>query len=83
MKDRLKFFMELIEVFEEEIRDFRILCKERYCLLVFFVLFNNEFCIEDMLEGEIFRKKYKNVLKLCNMKKNIVFYIISDIFKML
>uniref|UniRef100_A0A8W8NNY9 Novel STAND NTPase 3 domain-containing protein n=1 Tax=Magallana gigas TaxID=29159 RepID=A0A8W8NNY9_MAGGI len=83
MKDRLKFFTEPIEVFEEEIRDFRTLCKERYCSLVLLVLFNNELCIEDMLEGETSRKKYKNALKLCDMKKNTAPHTISDTLKTL
>lgn len=75
--------MEFIEVFEEEIRDFRILCKEKYCLLVFFVFFNNKFCVKDVLDREIIRIKFRNGLKLCEMNKNIVFIIINDIFKML
>lgn len=46
--DKIGFFKVFIEVFEEEIRDFRKLSKDKYCVLVFFVLFNNELCVEDV-----------------------------------
>lgn len=46
--ERIKLFMEFVEIFEEKIRYFKILCKEKYCVLVIFILFNNKFCVKYM-----------------------------------
>lgn len=82
-KDRLKFFTEPIEVFEEEIRDFRTSCKEKYCSLVLLVLFNNKLCVKDVLDREITRTKFRNGLKLCEMNKNTAPTTINDTLKTL
>lgn len=79
----MRFFIELVGVLEEEIRNFKIICKEKYCVLVFFVLFNNELCFVDIWDFLILKEIFEFVLKLCGMDKNIVFYIIKDIFEIL
>lgn len=66
-----------------DIRVFRGLCKEIYCVFIFFVFFNNVFCVDDLLKDKILREKFKKVLEFFGMWKNIVFYIIGDIFDML
>lgn len=61
----------------EEISGYRYLFKEKYCVLFFFVFFNNNFCVNDFLENNLFENKYKYVLKFCGIDKNISF----DIFE--
>lgn len=68
-------------IFKEEIWYFRKLDKDKYCVLVFFVLFNNDFCIEDIWDFVILREIYNFVLEFCEMKKNIEFYSIGDVFE--
>lgn len=61
-KDGIRFFKELIEVFMREIRSYREINSEKYCVLFFFVFFNNMFWIDDFFENEILIKKYEYVL---------------------
>lgn len=68
-------------VFEGEIRNFRVLFKNKYCFLVFFVLFNNVLNVKDILEIDDLREKFEFVLRLCGLKRSIVFYIIGDVFE--
>ncbi|XP_065935402.1 uncharacterized protein [Magallana gigas] len=78
LKIGLRFFKEPVAVFEEEIRDFRELHKEKYCALVLLVFFNNALCVSDLLENETSREKFKRACELCGMKKNAAPYSISD-----
>lgn len=56
-KDRLSFFTKPVQIFEEEIRDFKNFCKEKYCALILLVLFNNKLCVGNLWESDISRKK--------------------------
>lgn len=56
--EMLRFFTEPVEVLEEEINNFRKSFQEKYCALVLLVLFNNDFCVEDILEPSISTEKY-------------------------
>lgn len=44
----LRFFKELFNVCEEQIRSFRKECKENYCALVLLVVCYNQICLEDI-----------------------------------
>lgn len=68
-KDRLNFFTKPVQIFEEEIRDFKNFCKEKYCSLILLVLFHNKLCIDSLRESDISRKKYNIALELCEIKK--------------
>lgn len=46
--EKVRFFIEFVKVLEDEIKMFRNLFKDKYCVLVFLVLFNNDFCVEDI-----------------------------------
>lgn len=78
------FFKEFVDVFKEEIYSYRnVRNKEKYCVLVFLIFFNNNFCVNDIFEYEFFVNKFKYLLELCGMNSNIVFFIIGDYLKFL
>lgn len=49
----LIFFKEFDVVLVEEIRGFRNILKEKYCVLILFIFFNNDFCIDDILGNKV------------------------------
>lgn len=77
------FFKELFVVFEKEVRMFRKLCKEKYCVLVFLVLFDNVLYVKGIKCDNIIEEKFKYVLWLCGMDLIILFFFISDSFEFL
>uniref|UniRef100_A0A8W8ML17 Novel STAND NTPase 3 domain-containing protein n=1 Tax=Magallana gigas TaxID=29159 RepID=A0A8W8ML17_MAGGI len=79
--DGLKFFKKPDVVLEEEIRNFRKASKEKYCALVLLVLFNNALCVNDLLQKETSKRKYKHALQLCGMSENTAPYTIGDILE--
>uniref|UniRef100_K1QTQ8 Ankyrin-1 n=1 Tax=Magallana gigas TaxID=29159 RepID=K1QTQ8_MAGGI len=79
--DGLKFFKMPAVVLEEEIRNFRKASKEKYCALVLLVLFNNALCVNDFLQEETSKRKYKHALELCGMSENTAPYKIGDILE--
>lgn len=72
------FFGEPVKVVEEEIRSFRISCKEKYCALVLLVLLNNNLIVTDLRANNDSEKKFKLALQLCGMKENTSPYVIGD-----
>lgn len=82
-KSKLRFFEAPVELFEEEIQNFKKFCKEKYCALVLLVLFNNDISVEDIGESVISRKKFELALELCDMNKNTSPYAIIDAFETL
>lgn len=77
-KDILRFFTEPVGVLEEEIRNFKTTCKEKYCALVLLVLFNNELCFADIRDSLILKETFELALKLCGMDKNTALHTIKD-----
>lgn len=58
----LRFFEEVDVVFVEEICSLQKICKEKYCVFVFFVLYNNVINVSDLFEIYILEEKFKCVL---------------------
>lgn len=79
----LRFFKEPVMVFEEEIRDFRNSCKEKYCALILLVLFGNTFYVDVVRESEQMKKQFKVALELCGLMENTSLYVIKDTLKSL
>lgn len=77
-RDILRFFTEPVECFENEIRNFKTTCKEKYCALVLLVLFNNKLCIADIRDSLISKETYELALELCGMDKNTALHTIKD-----
>lgn len=67
-------------VFEEEVRIFKKLSNEKYCVLVFLVLFDNVLYVKDIKCDKFFKEKFEYVLGLCGMDLIILFFFIGDIF---
>lgn len=82
-KEKLRFFKAPVELFEEELRNFRESCKEKYCALILLVLFNNKFCVKDIRGSVISRNKYEFALEVCEMKKDTSTYEIINAFEAL
>lgn len=82
VKDGIRFFKELIEVFMKEIRSYREINSEKYCVLVFVVFFNNKFWLDDFYENDILIEKYEYVLKLFGIIEKLIYYFF-DIFDFL
>uniref|UniRef100_A0A8W8MRD6 Novel STAND NTPase 3 domain-containing protein n=1 Tax=Magallana gigas TaxID=29159 RepID=A0A8W8MRD6_MAGGI len=78
-----RFFKEPFNVCQEQIRHFRKKCKDSYCALVLLVLCNNQLCVEDILEKDCLKEKFKLALKLCEMKKSTAPHTIGDALKTL
>lgn len=74
--------MEFVEKIKEEICVFKYECKEKYCVLILIVFFNNVFCVGDVWNDKNLEKLYECVLKLCGMNIFMVFFIICDVFEM-
>lgn len=72
---------EPILVVEKEIRSFRTACKEKYCALVLLAFLTDGLSINDLLENENSREKFKLALKLCRMQDSSAPYIIGDTLK--
>lgn len=79
----LKYFKEPIKVIEEEIRNFRQSCKEKYCALVLLTLLNNALNLNEILENKNAKTIYKRALELCGMQKHTALYSIGDALKTL
>lgn len=65
--EKLRFFTRPVAILEDEIKMFRKSFKEKYCALVLLVLFNNDFCVDDIPEFGISKDKYELALKLCGL----------------
>lgn len=76
--DAVRFFKEPVVVLEEEIRNFRTSSKKKYCALVLLVLFHNVLCVNDLLQDDTSKRKYRHALERCGMKKNTPLYTIGD-----
>lgn len=79
----IKFFIEFVIVLKEEILVFRVKDKIKYCVLVFFVFFNNDICVSDFLKDRDMEKKFNYILKFCGLLENILFLVIRDFFNFL
>lgn len=77
----IRFFKEFIMVLVEEIRVIRENNKKIYCVFGFFIIFNNDFCVESLIENDLLENKFKKVLKGCGLEK-MVFFEIGDIFEL-
>lgn len=77
-KQGWRFFKEPVDVFEEEIRQYREAFPEKYCALVLLVFFNNSLCINDIRKKEISEEKFKHALDLCGLKKNTPYTTIGN-----
>lgn len=66
--EKVRFFKKPVKVFQEEIRDFKVRDKEKYCALVLLVFFNNDLDV-DLLQETSCEKKYTRALKLCGLNK--------------
>lgn len=83
-EDWLRFFQEPVEVLKEELQSLRNANKkEKYCALVLLIFFNNNLCVDDLLENDISAKKFKHSLKLCGIDTNTPPYTIGDHLKSL
>lgn len=76
--DGLRFFEKPKAFLEEEIRNFRLSSKERYCSLVLLVLFNNVLNVKDILETDDSREKFELALWLCELKTSTAPHTIGD-----
>lgn len=81
--EKLKLFTRPVEVLKKEIKMFRKSFQEKYCAVVLLVLFNNDFCFEDIQESGVSRDKYELALKLCELKIKTSQYTINNAFKSL
>nr|XP_034321896.1 uncharacterized protein LOC105338389 isoform X2 [Crassostrea gigas] len=77
-RDGYKFFKEPRKVVEKQIRCFRTFDRGKYCALVLLVLFNNDFCYDDVLKNENLENKFKRVLTMCGLPKDTPLYYIGD-----
>lgn len=83
-KDGLRFFKEPVDVFKEEIHSYRnARNKVNYCALVLLIFFNNNLCVNDILEHEFSANKFKHSLELCGMNSNTAPFTIGDHLKSL
>lgn len=81
--EKLRFFSRPVDVLKKEIKMFRKSFQEKYCALVLLVLFNNDFCFEDIQESGVSKDKYELALKLCELKIETTRYTIKNAFKTL
>lgn len=81
--EKLRFFTRPVEVLKKEVQLFRKSFQEKYCALVLLVLFNNDFCFEDIHESGVSKDKYELSLKLCELKIKTTQYTINNAFKTL
>lgn len=81
-KAGLRFFKEPITVLIEEIRAIRENNKKTYCALGLLIIFNNDFCVESLIENDISGNKYNKVLKGCGLGMTAPFEI-GDILESL
>lgn len=83
-EDGLRFFRNPVDVFKEELQSFRNANnKEKYCALVLLIIFNNNLCVDGLVENDISAKKFKHALKLCGIDTNTPPYTIGDHLKSL
>lgn len=82
-KKDIKFFIEFVIVLIEEILGFRVKDKIKYCVLVLFVVFNNDICVSDFLKDRDMENKFNYMLKFCGFLENILFLVIRDFFNFL
>lgn len=65
----LGFFEDPVEVLKKEIKEYRETDNNKYYALMILVLSNNNLCCSDLLNNEIFKKKYLRFLELCKIDK--------------
>lgn len=65
----LGFFEDPVEVLKKEIKEYRETDNNKYYALMILVLSNNNLCCSDLLNNEIFEKKYLRFLELCKIDK--------------
>uniref|UniRef100_A0A8W8NY75 Novel STAND NTPase 3 domain-containing protein n=4 Tax=Magallana gigas TaxID=29159 RepID=A0A8W8NY75_MAGGI len=76
--DGYRFFKEPVKVVEEQIRCFRMEDRGKYCALVLLVLFNNNFCSDDVVRNKLLSYKFKRALNMCGLPQDTPLYDISD-----
>lgn len=81
-KAGIRFFKEPITVLVEEIEAIRENNKTTYCALGLLIIFNNNFCVESLIENDISENKFKKVLKGCGLTNTAPFEI-GDILESL
>lgn len=81
--NNLRFFEEPVTVLKEKVREFRNTNTKTYCALLLLIFFNNEVCVDGLLENEISREKFINALKLSGLDNNTTLQTIDNIFESL
>lgn len=74
----LRFFEESVNVLKEDIKDYKNSRKEIYFVLLLLVLWNDNICIDDIIENKLFKKKFEHALELCKFDQNQTFYFIRE-----
>lgn len=82
-EDIYKLFKEPGKIVEEQIKRFRTWDRGKYCSLVLLVLFNNNFCFDDVLGNENLEKKFKHALAMCKLSQDTPLNFIRDKLKLL
>lgn len=79
-----QFFKEPLKVFKDELEYFRKCDKEKYCVLVLLVLFNNKLCVtDDILESEVSKNKFLHALRVCGLNVDTPLNEIRDNLELL
>lgn len=73
-----KFFFR--QVCRDEIKNLRDYYKEKYCVLIFFVFFKNNFNVKNLFENKFFENIFRCVLKVSGLDNYMFFYDIRRVF---
>lgn len=82
-EDIYKLFKEPGKIVEKQIKRFRTWDRGKYCSLVLLVIFNNNFCFDDVLGNENLEKKFKHALAMCKLSQDTPLNYIRDKLKLL
>lgn len=78
------FFKEPLKVFKDELEYFRKCDKEKYCVLVLLVLFNNKLCVTGhKLIDEVSKNKFQHALRVCGLNLDTPLNEIRDNLELL
>ncbi|XP_052703932.1 uncharacterized protein LOC128180109 [Crassostrea angulata] len=74
----IRFFTEPVTVLKEEIIEFKVKDKGKYCALALLVLFNDDLCVSDLLKDKNTENKFKHTLKRCGLPESTPITAIGD-----
>ena len=77
-KNKVTFFKEPVTVLSNEIKSYKNKNKDRYCALVCLVLFNDNFCLKDLMKNSTL---FSKSLQLCKLPANTLPSTIFDDLK--